>query len=432
VEQRYLEPAIETMPRIKLEYLQEQRLLELLPIVYENAPLTRKIWDEAGVKPSDIRNLDDFRERAPFVTKDEIRKFRDEYNDPLGGMLAVEPDRISTIFSTSGSTGDATMYAHGYDQFHPFWVGQARDLWEIGVRPGDRVLGAGFKIRGSLYHGEQVIGAVPLMVSTGIGAWRTAIEAIREYRPVFTQGLTGLALAELDQLANEVDLLEVFTSFKGAGFAGEPLSARMRRRLKEWGLEIFVWSSTGDTTAAWECREHDGYHAWEDTVLLESLAPTGTEPVADGELGEMVATSLDNPVTPMIRFRSGDLIRKTEKQCACGRTHARFWIAGRDSDETIIQGRSMVPMDVWQALETVPETEAAVFQMVRPGREMDELKLRVGYDSATPSARLDEVRNAVEHAVESAIGVVPVVELFPEAELLQRARGGKLVRVVKE
>jgi phenylacetate-CoA ligase len=428
--QRYLEPAIETMSRAEIEAMQEERLVELLPRVYEHAPLMRKTWDEAGVKPADIRSLDDYRERAPFICKDDIRDFRDRYGDPFGGLLALERDQISTVFSTSGTTGDATLYAHSWDNWHPFWTTLARDLWEIGVRPGDYVIGSGFKIRGQLYHSDQLCGAIPLMVSTGIGAWKEAIEAIKQYRPVYAT-LTGLALAELDHLAHEVDMVDVFSSFKGVSFAGEPLSGRMRQRLASWGAETFVWTSTGDVTAAFECREHDGHHAWEDTVLLESISALGTEPVAEGEIGEMVATSLDNAATPLIRFRSDDLIRMTRQTCGCGRTHARFWPIGRKGDETIVHGRSLVPMDIWQALETVPETEAAVFQMVRPAREMDELRIRVGYDEITPASKLDDVRDRVAVAVESATGIGPIVELFPEPELLQRARGGKLARVVK-
>lgn len=427
---RYLEPDIETMSRSDLEALQEERLLDLLPEVYEHAGLMRKMWDEAGVKPADIRNLEDYRERAPFVGKDDIRHFRDEHSDPFGGLLAVERSAVSTVFSTSGTTGDATLYAHTWERWHPFWATLARDLWEIGVRPGDYVLGSGFKVRGQLYHADQICGAIPLMVDTGIGAWPEAIEAILQYRPVYAT-LTGLSLPELDHLSKTVDMVDVFSSFKGVSFAGEPLSARMRRRLVAWGAETFVWTSTGDVTAAFECREHDGCHAWEDTVLLEAVSADGRDEVADGEIGELVATSLDNPATPLIRFRSDDLIRRTRVACGCGRTHARFWPVGRKADETIVQGRSLVPMDIWQALETVPETEAAVFQLVRPAREVDELRVRVGYDDTTPAWALDDVRDRVAAAVEERTGVTPHVELLPEPELLARARGGKLARVVK-
>ena len=438
LDDRFFEPEIETMPRTSLLALQEERILELVPYVYERSPLVRKTWEKAKVKPGDIRSLSDFSERVPFITKDDIRRFRDQAGDPFGGLLCTNYSEATTVLSTSGTTGDATLYAHAWDRWHPFWAAIARDLWEIGVRPGDYVLGSGFKMRGPMYHADQLCGAIPVMVNTGIGGWATAVDAIRRYRPVYAQ-LTALAMAELDHLARTTDMRELFSSFKGVGFAGEPLGARMRQQLGDWGVEVFEWTSTGDVTGAFECREHDGCHAWEDCVLLEAVDPAGAAPVADGELGELVATSLDNPLTPMVRFRSDDIIRLTRQPCGCGRTHARFWPVGRKGDETIVAGRSIAAIDIWRALEQVPETATALFQMVRPAREIDELKIRVGYDpeltgsaAASPTAALAELQGRVSEVIMAAVGVPPVLELIPDAELLTRGRGGKLPRVVRE
>jgi phenylacetate-CoA ligase len=426
---KFFEPEIETMPRSSLVALQEEQVLELVPYVYERSPLVRKIWEEARVKPGDINSLADFTERVPFITKDDIRRFRDQAGDPFGGLLCTDYRDAVTVFSTSGTTGDATLYAHTWDQWHPFWAATARDLWEIGVRPGDYVLGSGFKMRGPLYHADQMCGAIPLMVSTGIGGWATALDAIRRYRPVCAT-LTGLAMAELDHLSRSNDMTDIFSSFKGATFAGEPLGARAREQLKSWGVQVYLWTSTGDVTAAFECGQHDGCHAWEDSVLLEAVDPSGSAPVADGELGELVATSLDNLVTPMVRFRSDDIIRMTREPCGCGRTHARFWPVGRKGDETIVAGHSFVPMDIWRALEQVPETATALFQLVRPGREIDELKVRVGYDPDLIRS-VPDVRDRVSEVITAAVGVPPVLDLLPESDLLARGRGGKLPRVVK-
>ena len=426
---RFFEPEIEAMPRESLAALQEERILALVPYAYERSPLVRKKWEEARLKPADISSLADFTERAPFITKDDIRQFRAQTGDPFGGLLCTRYADTTTVFSTTGTTGDATLYAHAWDQWHPFWAATARDLWEIGVRPGDYVLGSGFKMRGPLYHADQMCGAIPLMVNTGLGGWATALDAIRRYRPVYAQ-LTGLALAELDPLSRTNDMTDVFSSFKGAGFAGEPLGARARAQLERWGVEVYLWTSAGDVTGAFECREHNSCHAWEDCVLLEAVDPAGTAPVADGEVGELVATSLDNPITPMVRFRSDDIIRMTRQPCACGRTHARFWPIGRKGDETIVAGRSFVPMDIWRALEQIPETATAVFQLVRQAREIDELHLRVGYDPEI-TASVPDLHDRICAAITGAVGVPPALELLPEPELLARGRGGKVPRVVK-
>ena len=425
---RFFEPEMETMPRARLAALQEERILELVPYVYERSALVRKKWEEAGIKPADIGSLADYRERVPFITKDDIRQFRDQSGDPFGGLLCTPYADTTTVFSTSGTTGDATLYAHAWDRWHPFWAATARDLWEIGVRPGDHVLGSSFKMRGPLYHGDQMCGAIPVMVNTAIGGWATALDAIRRYRPVYAQ-FTGLALAELDHLSRTNDMAELFSSLKGVAFAGEPLGARGREQLRSWGVEVYVWTSAGDVTGAWECREHDGCHAWEDCVLLEAVNPATGRPVADGELGELVATSLDNPAMPMVRFRSDDLIRMTRQPCGCGRTHTRFWPVGRKGDETIVAGRSFALRDIWRALEQVPETATALFQLVRPAREIDELRLRVGYDRGTTDS-LADLRDRVSQVILAAVGVPPVLELLPEEDLLARGRGGKLPRVV--
>ena len=230
------------MSRADLDGFQEERILELVPYAYERSALVRKTWEEAGVKPSDISSMDDCRERAPFVTKDDIRRFRDEHNDPLGGTLCVDIHYAdgTTFFSTSGTTGDATFYGHGWTEWHPFWAATARNLWDVGVRPGDRVLGSGFKMRGPLYHAEQMIGAIPIMVSTGIGAWADAVDAIRAYTPAYAT-LTGLALVETQHLSRDHDMKELLACFKGVGFAGEPLSAKTQQRLRDW--EILTFSS---------------------------------------------------------------------------------------------------------------------------------------------------------------------------------------------
>ena len=183
-----------------------------------------------------------------------------------------------------GDTGDATFYGHGWTEWHPFWAATARNLWDVGVRPGDRVLGSGFKMRGPLYHAEQMIGAVP--VDGQYRDRRLGRRGGRDpgTRPVYAT-LTGLALVELEHLSRDYDMKELLCCFKGVGFAGEPLSAKMQQRLKDWGLDVFIWTSTGDVTPAWECREHSGCHAWEDTVLLESLDPAGSVRSPTGRWG---------------------------------------------------------------------------------------------------------------------------------------------------
>jgi phenylacetate-CoA ligase len=429
---RYFEPELETLPRAELEALQEQRLLELLPYAYERAGLYRETWDAAGVHPRDIRSLDDFRERIPFIDKDAIRAYRDRCGDPFGGLLCIDPADLTSVMSSSGTTGDATLFAERWDEYPPLPTGFARDLWELGVRPGDYVLGGGAGMfRGRIDSVYQLLGAIPLVVETSGGHWPEVFEVIRRYRPTYLQ-LVGPIVVELEHQSAEHDLREIFSCFKAASFAGEPLGARMRDKIRnQWGLELFIWTSAGDTGTAWECRAHDGCHLWEDTVLAEHLDPERNRAVGDGEIGELVATSLDNRVAPLIRYRTDDLVRLTRARCACGRTHARQWPLGRKGDETLVRGRAILPLDVWAAIEQLDETATGLFQIIRAAREVEELRIRVGYNPQRTRS-LASLEERLRAAVAEAVGVEPRLELVTEQEILARSTStAKLPRVAR-
>jgi phenylacetate-CoA ligase len=191
-----------------------------------------------------------------------------------------------------------------------------------------------------------------------------------------------------------------------------------------------VHTGVGDVGAATECHEHDGCHFWEDTCYLESLDPDGVEPVGDGERGELVSTTLLDKIAPLVRYRSDDLVRITHEPCACGRTHGRVWPLGRKGDEVVVDGRSVLPGDLWAAIEAVPETGAGLFQVIRTGREVDRLRLRVGY--ATDGARgTDDLRTRVTESVHEAVGIEPDVELVANEELLRQGPPHKIPRVAR-
>jgi len=223
------------------------------------------------------------------------------------------------------------------------------------------------------------------------------------------------------------DPRDVFSSYKGVTFAGEPLSPRARALAESWGVELFEHGNVGDVTGSFECVAHDGLHAWEDTVLLEGLDGGPDDPDADGRC-ELVATALNNHIAPLIRFRSDDIVRLTTERCACGRTHARMWPIGRKSDEVVVCGLSVLPLDVWAAIESVDACAMGLFQVIRTAREVDRLRLRVGY-APDWSQRLDHVRDAVRHAVLTATGTEPDVELVPDDALLRLGPPHKIPRV---
>jgi phenylacetate-CoA ligase len=415
------------MPRARLEELQLERLLELLPLAYERAPLIRETWDAAGVHPRDIRTLNDFRERVPFIDKDAVRRFRNERGDPYGGLLAVEPAQLTGVSSTSGTTGDPTLVPEqwgGGGLTSPAII--TRDLWGWGVRPGDFVMLVLFTFRGPTYGlFQHSLGTTPILMDFDPAEMERFCELSLEYRPTAVYNFGSVLINAVKDACDRrgFDPHDVFSSYRGVTFAGEPLSPRARALAESWGIELFEHGNVGDVTGSFECVEHDGLHAWEDTVVVEGIDP-------DGDRVELVATSLSNRIAPLIRFRSDDIVRLSYEPCGCGRTHARMWPLGRKSDEIVVSGVSVLPLDVWGAVESVDACAMSLFQVIRTAREVDRLQLRVGY-APDWAQRLDAVRDEVMAAVLAATGIEPDVELVPNDALLRLGPPHKIPRVAK-
>jgi phenylacetate-CoA ligase len=424
-EPRFLDAA-ETLRRDQLAALQEAKLLDLLPYAYERSGLIRETWDAAGVHPREIRSLPDFQARAPFIDKNAIRSYRDRHGDPYGGLLCVSPEELTAVMSTSGTTGDPTLVPESWTA-RPYDRLLARELWEIGLRAGDHFSCMLFTFRGPFYASAHAIGAVPIFFDHHPAELERFCELSRRFRPTALYTLSGPLIAALAQSAQAaaIDMRDVLASYRGAVFAGEPLGVRARQLVREWGLQLFVQTGLGDVGAATECREHDGCHFWENQALVEHVDPDGTLPAADGERGELVATALDDRVAPLIRYRSDDLVRLTRAPCRCGRTHGRLWPLGRKGDEVRVQGRSIVPADIWPAIEAVEETCAGLFQVIRPQREVDRLRLRVGF--AGDSAASDVARR-VAAAVVDAVGIEAEIELVPNESMLRLGPPHKIPR----
>lgn len=433
MQRSYFQPDIETMPRAALDQLQLDKLHELIDWTFEHSSLYRARWQARGVTPGSIKSVADFRAATPLLEKKELIEFRDRYADPYCGILCVPGELVNNVGTTSGTTAEPMPLVELVDGAPPF-ASTVRDMWGAGLRPGDRVIHTMATQRGPQERVYHQLGCIPLMVNVRRGAdWDAVFGMIRRHQPAHIY-LLGPMIAELDRLSQDYDLKSIFSSIKFAVVTGEPVGARMRARMtEEWGLHLYDVAGAADTGVVWDCHVHDGFHLWDDYVFAECLDPQTGEPVAEGQPGELVCTALANLAWPLIRYRSGDLVRFTREPCGCGRTHTRFHLLGRISDQLLVNDVTVMPGDLWRAIEQHDETTAAVFQIVHPGgKGVTDLRVRIGYNERR-TASVADLQERLIATIRAATGLTPVIELSPEAALLASSRSGiKLPRVVKE
>ncbi|MET0378819.1 MAG: hypothetical protein ABW049_07480 [Spongiibacteraceae bacterium] len=428
----YYDEYVETLPRPDLARLQEGLILQLVPYVYARSALVREVWDRAGITPKDIRSLDDFRAKAPFIDKDRIRQFRDEHNDPFGGTKCVDAPHLRAVGFTSGTTGDPTPLPYARSVNTPQIK---RDFWHIGMRPGDYMAINMFTFREGHGAGNYLdCGFRPITFQHSPTELSRLFKASVEFKPKVMMTISTPLVLAMEEYAQkrDIDLQEIFASYKGAIFGGEMPAPRVRKLVKAWGLEMFEITSLGDVCGAIDCRAHEGFHAYEDLALVECLDPNGDQPVADGERGELVVTSLQDDVGPLVRYRTDDLITLSRDLCSCGRTHARIKVLGRKGDELIVAGKSVLPRDITPIVEEIVETQAALYQVIRVAREMDELKLRVGYNPEALHGSEAELAGRVRDRVAAQLDVPVTVEMTLNSELLKLGPPHKIPRVAKK
>lgn len=424
---------IETASRAYLDRFQEGALEAMFTHAYASAPLIRQAWDAKGVKPSDIKSIADFIAKAPVVDKDDVRVFRDAHGDPSGGMSRNMPGETVSIGTTSGTTGDPTPV--------PNWVSSgseaaySRDLWHMGVRPGDFLTHMLFTFRGG--HRRRMnasYGVTEICYSIATDEIARAVEGSLRFRPTAWSMCSTPVLLMLEQYFENTgaDPVDALSSYQGAIFGGEPLSGRLKSLTDSWGFQMFETTSLGEVAGATECRMHDGFHAYEDIAFIETVDPLTREPLPDGEPGELVVTTLIDRLTPLIRYGSGDLATVDRSPCGCGKNHARFKVLGRTSDQCLVQGRSVLPREIMGLIDGVSETRASLFQIVRAEREMDVLRLRIGYDKGRLTGSLDALRDRLHGRIAEALGVPVGVELIDEQELLKLGPPHKIPRVTKQ
>jgi phenylacetate-CoA ligase len=421
--------AAECMPRAELAALQVSRLKAQLEHAYAKVPHVRAKFDAAQVTPDKLKSLDDIR-RFPFTTKADMR---DTY--PFG-LFAVPREQVVRLHASSGTTGKATVVGYTQGDIDLWTDLMARCMACAGARPGDIVHNAyGYGLfTGGLgaHYGAERLGCTVVPVSGGMTERQVTLMQDFGPRVLCATPSYALNIAEVAESMG-VDLRKLPVSV--GIFGAEPWSDAMRRELDEQlgirAVDMYGLSEIIGPGVACECgTQRDGLHGWEDHFLFEVIDPKTLEPVAPGEAGELVITTLTKEALPMVRYRSRDITRLNHEPCACGRSHVRIMrVTGRDDDMMIIRGVNVYPSQVEAVLVGVAGV-APHYQIVltRDGA-LDAMTVEVETAPGSPADESHRNRTAKEIVgqIKARLGVSCEVVIKATGEVPRSQ--GKAVRV---
>lgn len=411
-----LNPKFECMSREDMRKLQSERLIATVKRCYENIPFYRKKMDEMGRKPEDIKSIDDIR-LLPFTTKHDLR---DEY--PFG-LQAVPQSEIVRIHASSGTTGKPVVGTYTKHDVEMWTEGAARVFAAGDVTKGDIVqvsYGYGLFTGGLGAHAAAgQLGAVQLPTSAGNSEKQIMLMKDFGTTVLACTPSYALHLAECIDKSESVNLEDL--KLRVGFFGAEPWTEGMRKELEDKlhikALDIYGLTEMCGPGVGGECECQNGTHLWEDMFYPEIINPDTLEPVAPGEFGELVFTSLCKEAMPILRYRTRDLTRLIYEPCKCGRTAVRMdRILGRSDDMLIVRGVNVFPSTIEAILTEMPVYSPQYFITVdrKDNEDMFDLdvELREEYFSPNPAKQMPYIKPLYDRIV-SVIGIKANIHILP-------------------
>ncbi len=423
-------PEAEAMPKDKLRALQSERLVETVKRVYEKVPAYKKKFDEAGVKPEDIKSIDDL-SKLPFTYKQDLRD-----NYPYG-LFAVPMEDIVRVHASSGTTGKQTVVGYTRNDLKIWGEVMARTIGAGGATKkdiGHISYGYGLFTGGLGGHiGSETMGCATIPASTGNTARQVTI--LQDFNPTFILCTPSYALTIAEYMA-EHGITKENLALKYGFFGAEPWTRGMQQEIESrLGIEcfdIYGLSEIIGPGVAYECQAHSGLHVNEDHFVLEIIDPNTGEVLPDGEKGEVVFTCITKEALPLIRYRTHDVGYKITEPCACGRTFVRIGkLLGRSDDMLIIRGVNVFPSQIEGVLVSIEEVAPHYQLIVDRIDNKDKLTVLV---EMTEENFTDEVRKIetmaakIRKEIENILGISVSVRLVAPKTITRFE--GKAVRVI--
>ena len=425
----YLDPELETMSLEQIKALQVERLKATVAHCMNN-PIYKKRLEEAGVTPENIKSVDDIR-RIPFTTKQDLRD-----NYPFG-LASVPLTECVRLHSSSGTTGNPTVILHTQKDLDE-WANQvARNLWMVGLRPNDvfqNSSGYGMFTGGlGFQYGAERLGMLTIPAAAG-----NSLRQIKFMKDFGTTALHAVPsyVTRLYEVMQETGVdPRKDTKLKVLAIGAEPHSEEQRKRIEQM-LGVKAYNSFGMSEmcgpgVGFECKEQNGLHFWEDYYIVEIVNPETLEPVPDGEIGELVLTSINREAMPLLRYRTRDLTRVIGRGCPCGRNHVRLdRMKGRSDDMMVLRGVNIFPIQIEKILMQYKELASNYLITLTTDENNDNMTVEVELEELFTDdyQRLAQLQKSVTRALKDEILLTPIVKLVPKGTL--PTSEGKAVRVV--
>ena len=424
----YLHKEMETMTRPEIEKLQLERLKKTVNHCM-NSPFYKKRFEEINLKPEDIQTLDDLR-KIPFTTKQDLR---DTY--PFG-IASVPLEKATRLHSSSGTTGNPTVILHTQKDLDEWANAVARCLHMVGLRPTDvfqNSSGYGMFTGGlGFQYGAERLGM--LTVPAAAGNTKRQIKFMTDFGTTAVHAIPSYA-ARIYEVMEEMGVdPRRDTKLKTLIIGAEPHSEEQRRRIEEM-LGVKAYNSFGMSEmcgpgVAFECTEQNGLHIWEDYYIVEIVDPETLEPVPEGEVGELVLTTINREAMPLLRYRTRDLTRVLPGECPCGRHHKRLdRMKGRSDDMIILKGVNIFPIQIETILLQFKELSTDYLITLETVETNDEMTIEVELNELFTDdyARLQALTREITRQLKDEILVTPRIKLLPKGALPKSE--GKAVRV---
>ena len=424
----YFHPELETLDRAGIKKLQLERLHRTLEHCMQSE-FYRKRFAEAGIRPSDIKTLEDLR-KIPFTTKQDLRD-----NYPFG-LRSIALEDCVRLHSSSGTTGNPTVILHSKRDLEQWAQAVARCLWMVGCRPSDvfqNSSGYGMFTGGlGFQYGAELLGM--LTVPAAAGNTLRQIKFFTDFGTTVLHAIPSYAARIYEVMCEQGIDPRRDTRLRTLVIGAEPHSEDTRRRIEEM-LGVKAYNSFGMSEmcgpgVAFECKEQNGMHIWEDYYIVEIVNPDTLEPVPDGEVGELVLTTLNREAMPLLRYRTRDLTRILPGKCPCGRHHIRLdRMKGRSDDMIILKGVNIFPIQIEQVLMQFKELASDYLITLETRDNNDTMRVEVEMQDVNLDdyASLQRLERSIRSRLKDEILITPEIRLVPKNSLPKSE--GKAVRV---